>query len=328
MDSNRSFGPSPSPRVGLLHFNADLRLGWVAGAAHALFDIEPEHVGSTAREIGGLAGYPEFEQDVARARAGARVARTVRGGQVHVTLQTEGGAPGACVVALLTPAASPTDALAEATAPLQPSHLARAVVLATRHERTRMTRLIHEDLQQLLHATLFRLDHLLELGGSLEETGPIIRELLRETISLTHAIPTLLTPPMSEGLALALGQLARTMEDRFGLQVELSVRGATRDLSQEANELLHEAARELLFNVYKHAGVRQARVDLSFEPDAVQLVVRDDGQGFEVGPPAAEPQGLGLRHIRSRLALVGGQLTVSSERGSGTRSVVRIPTGR
>ena len=77
------------------------------------------------------------------------------------------------------------------------------------------------------------------------------------------------------------------------------------------------AAREALVNVAKHAGVDHAVVRLRAAGHGVELVVRDDGKGFEMATTAA---GFGTEEsIRARLVEAGGRATISSEPGLGTR---------
>ncbi|MBI5351067.1 MAG: hypothetical protein HZB50_00350 [Chloroflexi bacterium] len=87
---------------------------------------------------------------------------------------------------------------------------------------------------------------------------------------------------------------------------------------------------ESLSNIRRHAGVENASVTLRMEKNHIILEVSDQGRGFEPpplnGPYATEKQEhIGLRGMRERAALVGGELTVESRPGAGTRVHVEIP---
>jgi signal transduction histidine kinase len=84
--------------------------------------------------------------------------------------------------------------------------------------------------------------------------------------------------------------------------------------------LLFEAVRELLFNVVKHSGVMAASVQVTREDGKLQVVVADQGSGFDppgVLVPTKAGGGFGLFHIRERLDLVGGRMEIESARGKG-----------
>jgi signal transduction histidine kinase len=94
---------------------------------------------------------------------------------------------------------------------------------------------------------------------------------------------------------------------------------------QEVCVLLFQTVRELLFNVVKHAGVKQATVEVCEAPKGLNLIVEvtDQGQGFDVATELASAMpdrgGLGLVSIRNRLELLGGRFDIESQPGKGTR---------
>lgn len=88
---------------------------------------------------------------------------------------------------------------------------------------------------------------------------------------------------------------------------------------------------EALSNVRRHSGVQDATVKLRLEEGRLILEVSDRGHGFEppplIGPQATERhEHIGLRGMRERAALVGGELFVESHPGAGTRVRVEVPT--
>ena len=85
---------------------------------------------------------------------------------------------------------------------------------------------------------------------------------------------------------------------------------------------LFDAARELLFNVVKHAGVSEAHINVSVRGGARWVTVRDHGEGFT---PASKPTGLGLAHHELRLAALGGGLHLRSGRSRGCVATAWLP---
>ena len=124
------------------------------------------------------------------------------------------------------------------------------------------------------------------------------------------------------------------MRAQTGLEIELDLDLAYeqgRASSRHAAELettIYRIVQEALTNVAKHAAAAHVTLriaDPEAEPQRVEVEISDDGAGFDPEQPA---EGFGLVGMRERLALVNGELTISSAPGDGTRLVARIPVGR
>lgn len=125
--------------------------------------------------------------------------------------------------------------------------------------------------------------------------------------------------------------LAMQHEALTGNQVELHLLGEVPPVSLPVKIALYRVLQESLSNAYRHAGVDRHEVQLSGDAGWVVLEVIDQGRGFEPppldGPGATErEEHIGLRGMRERMHLVGGQLRVISRPGQGTRVVVQAPS--
>jgi signal transduction histidine kinase len=112
--------------------------------------------------------------------------------------------------------------------------------------------------------------------------------------------------------------------------VETDVERAPAVSRRDRRTLAFRLARELLFNVVKHAGASHAQLAAHPQPgkeedadDWLRLVVRDEGDGFD--PSRPEGEGYGLAGMRERLRYLGGTLEVESAPGEGTRATATIP---
>ncbi|OLF09926.1 sensor histidine kinase [Actinophytocola xanthii] len=188
-------------------------------------------------------------------------------------------------------------------------------------ERDRLAREIHDTLAQgfasiaaLAEAARVAADpdqrarHL----ASIEATA---RENLDEARVLVSSAPA--APPGS------LTQSLRRALDRFAEDTGVAVTADLVDLdpAPPLRSALLRCAQESLANVRKHAGASAVTVVLARRPDAVELEVTDDGGGFVL----ADARGFGINGMRRRLAEVGGDLTVTSSVGDGTRVLAEIP---
>lgn len=123
--------------------------------------------------------------------------------------------------------------------------------------------------------------------------------------------------------------LAMQHEALTGNQVDLTIDGRIPQVGLPVKIALYRVLQEALANAHRHAGVDRHRVRLSRRGDWVELEVADEGRGFTPppleGPGATErEEHIGLRGMRERMHLVGGQFRVISRPGGGTRVIVRV----
>ncbi|MGI5170458.1 sensor histidine kinase [Spirillospora sp. CA-253888] len=130
------------------------------------------------------------------------------------------------------------------------------------------------------------------------------------------------TPGSALGDASVAATLRRTL-DRFaedtGLVVDADL--AEADCDRATRIALLRCLQESLANVRKHAAATTVGVVLARCPGGVELEITDDGRGFTV----ADARGFGLVGMRRRLAERGGELTVTSAPGEGTRVLAVLP---
>jgi signal transduction histidine kinase len=123
-----------------------------------------------------------------------------------------------------------------------------------------------------------------------------------------------------EGLVAGLRRLTAAVAARQKLQVEI-VAETEPDIDNSAKEALYRIAQESLQNVVKHAAARAVRVHLVSEGDKVELVIDDDGIGFD--SDADHPGHLGISGMKQRAAAQNLQFTVHSPPGGGVEVRVR-----
>jgi signal transduction histidine kinase len=211
--------------------------------------------------------------------------------------------------------------------------LASELTRTEQRERRRLAQVLHDDLQQTLYAARLSLG---TLRGRLTEqplvqTVERVDELLSQSIAHSRTLTVQLSPPVlyEQGLAVALEWLGRHIHETCGLVVDVQTDTGAEPESDDLRILLFEAARELLFNVVKHARTGHAHVAMAAAADGgVQVVVSDDGAGFNPAEPKvgrAMATGFGLFSIRERIELLGGRMQVDATLGRGTRVAITAP---
>jgi PAS domain S-box-containing protein len=213
----------------------------------------------------------------------------------------------------------------------QQQALFEAVQAAQETERKRMAESLHNGIGQILYATKLRLDRLHApvlhtlpaLVEARQEADQLLGEAIRQTRALSHELVPMTLKEF--GLAAALQDISRKMSaPPLRLRSHILFDEEAAPLSASLQMALYRIAQELAQNVVKHArGATEASIELETMPGWVLLRAEDNGPGF--APGAAEGPGLGLRSIRDRVALLGGQLEIGSALVGGAYVRIRIP---
>ena len=200
-----------------------------------------------------------------------------------------------------------------------------AATMAEERERRKLAADLHDDAGQLLSLASLKLHALgeateLERGARMAALEDLLVEIRRRISTLSFQ----LSPPLLHdvGLIAAVQWLAEDLEISHGLSVKI-IEEHELKLDENARVTFYRAIRELLLNVVKHAGVKEARVRVSQEGGMARIAVEDGGVGM---PPRAKRYGFGLLALRERVEQLGGSLETRSTPGSGTTVVVSLPT--
>ena len=205
----------------------------------------------------------------------------------------------------------------------QRSRLMRALLTAQEEERTRISRDLHDQIGQALTAMVLGLDR------NLEHPDPAALAKLRDLASITLAdvrrIALDLRPSVLDelGLEAAVKRYARELHERYRLDVNVLITLPAR-LARQEETVLYRVVQEALTNVVRHASAGEVSIVATARRGAVQLVVEDDGVGFDTAALAPAEQ-LGILGMRERLELLGGSLRIESAPGAGCSVHARLP---
>jgi signal transduction histidine kinase len=213
--------------------------------------------------------------------------------------------------------------------------LASELTLAEQRERRRISQFLHDSLQQTLYGLrvrthLIRLDASVEAQDKLQEHFEDMEQLINQAIDSIRTLTMELSPPVlkGEGLDAAFEWLAVQMRELHNLNIELEFSGDCRVASEDLRVLVFQSARELLFNVVKHAGTNHARLEMFEQKGQLVIHVKDKGIGFDAETIAESRDhrtGFGLFSVKERLSLFGGQLETESRPNEGTRMTIIVP---
>jgi len=194
--------------------------------------------------------------------------------------------------------------------------------LAVSRERNRLARELHDTLAHSLSALNVQLQALRTLlvndieaaQEAVDEMAGLAKRGLEESRQAIQALRTDRLETM--GLKGTLRDLLQAFQARSGVQAHLSVAGNEPALTAEEAQVLFRIAEEALTNVERHAAAQNVTVRLAYGADRVDLVIHDDGVGFD--PASVHLDRYGLTGMRERAAMVGATLEVHSRPGGGT----------
>jgi signal transduction histidine kinase len=188
---------------------------------------------------------------------------------------------------------------------------------------------IHDGLIQTLTAAALHLEAARAAAGGLGADArgqlEIGLGLLREGISEGRRFISGLRPPAldEEGLRAALEQLAARLSDETGLSIRLDCRPGLEELAPLVELALFRLVQEALTNIRRHSAATRVRVEIRRQEGRVRAVISDNGVGFD--PAQSGLRNFGLRGMRERVRVLGGDLEIESEPGRGTQIVVDLP---
>ncbi|HZD00024.1 MAG TPA: histidine kinase [Actinomycetes bacterium] len=201
----------------------------------------------------------------------------------------------------------------------------RRALAAQEAERKRVASELHDEVGQTMTAVLMSLVRLQD--GVVPERRQQLadaQEAIRGSLEEVRRIAQELRPEMLEhlGLVSALTALARTFSARTGIQVRCRFARDLPALDAEVELVLYRIVQESLTNVARHA--HAACASLSMEPGPGRVVVVrvvDDGRGVH----GRFREGGGVRGMRERVMVVGGELVISTAPTGGVEVRVEVP---
>jgi len=213
--------------------------------------------------------------------------------------------------------------------------LSRNMMQSSESMMRRLVRELHDDLGQALTAVrmdLGMIDRELPAASPLHHTVREAREQISAVLQSMRNLSQLLRPPILDDLGLlpALQWYVERFRDRTGVTVHLTAPADSAErLPAEIEIALYRVVQEALTNVARHADARRVDIELHYDNSVARLVVQDDGEGFDAAgfldnPPA--DRGIGVVGMRERVAAHGGNFSIDSGRGRGTRVELTVPT--
>ncbi|MBI5823557.1 MAG: GAF domain-containing protein [Chloroflexi bacterium] len=199
--------------------------------------------------------------------------------------------------------------------------------LAVMEERNRLARDLHDSAKQKAFAALAQLGTANgifktrpdEVFPHLSEAETLVYEVIQE---LTFLIQEIYPIALQEkGLPTTLREYVFEWENRNDAVISLTVQNE-RALPLEMEQAVYRFIQEALANISRHSKAGQVEVSLVYNPESLQVIIADNGRGFDMNQKA---KGMGFRSMRERISSIRGTVQIQSAPGQGTRLIAQLP---
>lgn len=153
------------------------------------------------------------------------------------------------------------------------------------------------------------------------KTDALLEDTYQEIRSLAHLKNAGVLA--KEGLLPALENLVEKSSYTSNFKIELSHHELNNRLSNSLEIGIFRIIQELITNIIKHAKATQAIITLTNHGDFINIIVEDNGVGFEPNNNASD--GMGLASIKKKVAYFNGEFDIDSQKGIGTTVLIDLP---
>jgi signal transduction histidine kinase len=199
-------------------------------------------------------------------------------------------------------------------------------------ERRRIARELHDGLAQSLGYINLKTKTVSDSVSSQNTVQALnelndVRKIVQDTYEdIRESIDQLSTEIKSLSIIPALANYTKEFGDNNGIKVKFNATRPFPPLSPVADLQLFRIAQEALTNVRRHALATEVEVKLEKTGETVEMLVKDNGQGFALSDLEKSPPGYhGLNIIKERAEGLGGSFDISTAPGEGTTLTVSLP---
>jgi PAS domain S-box-containing protein len=208
-------------------------------------------------------------------------------------------------------------------------HLSSQLLSVQENERKRISREIHDSLGQSLTAVKFRVENILQqmrktrsktMTKSLEDLMPVIQTSIEES----RRIQMDLRPSILDdlGILATISWFCREFQATYStISIHKEIALKEEDVPDRLKTVIYRVMQEAMNNIAKHSRADFVRLSLRKADSAIQLSVKDNGQGLDLEKKTTaggHESGLGLTSMRERSELSGGSFSIESQAGEGT----------
>ncbi|WP_323757171.1 PAS domain-containing protein [Roseivirga sp.] len=206
-----------------------------------------------------------------------------------------------------------------------------AVLDAADHERSRISREIHDSLQQTLTIASLNLEFVKKekhlLSQRVLERYERGWQHLRKSLDQTREIAHRLMPKAIEdfGLMEVVKDLMDELNATSDVNFEFITNLGDERLNVSTETSFYKIIQESITNIIKHAKAKSVSIQLIKLSTSIQLIIEDDGQGFDMDTMSFNSTGFGVASMKNRASALSGEFILDSFPGKGTSLILNVP---
>jgi signal transduction histidine kinase len=200
-----------------------------------------------------------------------------------------------------------------------------AMIEGQEKERQRIANDLHDDLGGLMATVKLHFNALKDKASPelYTKTNNLIEEAYQKVRSVAHAKNSGVIA--KQGLLKAVQNMANKVSLSNEIQIDVVDHDLDNRLENSLELTLFRIIQELITNVIKHAHATEATIHLTNHEDSINIMVEDNGTGFNPNQITKTKKGMGISSIDKRVEYLDGKLTIESENNKGTTVIIDIP---
>ncbi len=213
----------------------------------------------------------------------------------------------------------------------QKKDLSIKIIEAQENEKKRISRDIHDGPAQSLANVIFKAEY----ASKIIDTSPVkakreiaeLQEDVRDTLKDIRKIIYDLMPMSLDDLGLVptIKKLISNIMDNYSIDVDFHVTQSSIIDNQLTNLMVFRVIQEAFNNIVKHAKCKNVKMRLHISDIEIDVMIVDDGVGFDVLQNIEKPLGYGLYNMKERIEIVNGTIEINSAINKGSTIKIRIP---
>ncbi|MGD1944950.1 MAG: sensor histidine kinase [Croceivirga sp.] len=200
-----------------------------------------------------------------------------------------------------------------------------AMIAGQEKERQKVAGELHDDLGSLMATIKLHFDNakVSQTDPALQNAQKLLEEAYQKIRGMAHSKNSGVMS--DQGLLPAIKKMAQTITETDALEVTIEDFGLGERMENSLELSIFRMIQELVANAIKHAEASQVTIQLTQHDDSLNIIVEDDGNGFDRSKLNKKQSGIGLASIEKRIEHLEGNFTIDSILGQGTTILIDIP---
>lgn len=205
-----------------------------------------------------------------------------------------------------------------------------AMIIGQEKERQRLALDLHDSVGASLSAAKLQFNYLINEETTPEQTSELISKIstllddaYMEVRSMSHLENSGVMA--KNGLLPTILNLSENASRHNGFHIEVHSHGLDQRLENSLEISIFRIIQELVTNIIKHAKASEAAIHITNHDSILNIMVEDNGKGFNLNEVIKSNKGMGLSNIDKRVDLLNGTMTIESDINKGSTFIIDIP---